>query len=707
MSAAASIPRFMLSRFHGSVKKLPGLYLLLWLLALPALWWSLVSAPALYVDVGVWGDHTMLHGINGVEESSTENYRWTTAHSLLAFPNLSESYRLLRMRAHGWRPDGPSPLVRLERAGQSWGAFQTSVPLRVYSILLPQDSSSSYTQLGFSSDSYQPPGDPRTIGFAIDWIELRQVGENARPTLWQFGGQALLLGLAFGLLIAIQVRTLTQPKSDARRIPSRLKQPPFATLRTGSSRTEGCGKAIIPLDTPLRSYSGCLFPNLTWPYLIGPGLALLLAATLVWANTVYPLWVSQALGAWLVLTAVLLAATVLLMPWLQRTLTPWMTAAQSQAVWGLFVVALVLRVGGAVHPLFDAHDLPVHTRWLSIVAGGELFLYSTPGELQNRLTFNPPAGYLIIAPLWLLLGDLRLTVQVGVGLIDALGCALLIPLARQLRLPARAALIALALAVALPITMTMLWWGFATNAIAQTLWFLLLWALLRLVERPSRTTVIHFVAITALCLMTHAGALVLVVAMLGLIGVAGWWIFPRPAWWAFARGMVFALLVSVPFYFLAAATPVLAQPPNPNARTLAESLARGLADLNVRLELVGRAFLIGYLPPLLGLAPLGIVALWRAERRHPIQRLLLAAWVLVSILFFTVYMSLGYLTRYIYFAAPLVCLAAGVVLARLWHRPYGRVVVVALVLFIALAGAGLWMGGVLLRDKPSLVPLTH
>ena len=69
---------------------------LVWLLALPALWWSLTAAPALRVDVGAWGDHTALTGINGVEESSTENYRWTMERAELALPNLSAGYRLLR-----------------------------------------------------------------------------------------------------------------------------------------------------------------------------------------------------------------------------------------------------------------------------------------------------------------------------------------------------------------------------------------------------------------------------------------------------------------------------------------------------------------------------------------------------------------------------------------------------------------------------------
>ena len=45
-----------------------GLALLL-VLALPLLWLSLLRAPALRVDVGEWGDHAYLSGVNAPERS--------------------------------------------------------------------------------------------------------------------------------------------------------------------------------------------------------------------------------------------------------------------------------------------------------------------------------------------------------------------------------------------------------------------------------------------------------------------------------------------------------------------------------------------------------------------------------------------------------------------------------------------------------------
>src|ERR687884_615957 len=133
----------MSKQIYGMARR-PGLWLaLLVALALPLLWASLVAAPRLRVDVGVWGDHTVLSGANEIEQGPAEDYRWTTGRTELALPNLSSRYQLLRLRAAGWRPGGlPSPLVRLDIAGRPWGSIQTAPGMRVYSVLLPHDGTS-------------------------------------------------------------------------------------------------------------------------------------------------------------------------------------------------------------------------------------------------------------------------------------------------------------------------------------------------------------------------------------------------------------------------------------------------------------------------------------------------------------------------------------------------------------------------------------
>ena len=93
--------------------------------------------------------------------------------------------------------------------------------------------------------------------------------------------------------------------------------------------------------------------------------------------------------------------------------------------------------------------------------------------------------------------------------------------------------------------------------------------------------------------------------------------------------------------------------------------------------------------------------------RHPLLRPLVAAWLAVCLLFLAADLGLGLLVRYGYFAAPLICLGAGALLAALRRQAAGRVTAAALVLLVAWSGTALWMAGVLERVKPFVLPLTH
>jgi toxin CptA len=75
-------------------------------------------------------------------------------------------------------------------------------------------------------------------------------------------------------------------------------------------------------------------------------------------------------------------------------------------------------------------------------------------------------------------------------------------------------------------------------------------------------------------------------------------------------------------------------------------------------------------------------------------------------MFFGAYLGLGLVVRFLYFAAPLICLALGALLAPLWQRR-GRIVVLAVVLLVGWSGVALWAAGVLMRAKPSGLPLTY
>jgi toxin CptA len=623
-------------------------------LALPLLWFSLVAAPAVRVEVGVFGDDTYLSGFNEPEKNTTETFRWTGHVAQLHLPNLSSRYQELRIHAHGWRPAGvESPIVQLDLAGRPWTGIQTQRDLRIYRVLLPRDAASPSIDVGFTTPVYSTPNDDRELGFGLDWLELRELDRAAGPTFWQFGGQALLLILALLVL----------------------------------------GLLALPGGWAVAA-------------------AALLAATLIGANMRQPLWVGAALGGWLIVIGLILAATLLLAPPLKRKLAPWMQLQQASVAWALLMGALLLRLLGATHPLFTIHDIGFHHIWLDAVTQGNLYIFSAPSEFQNRPTFNPPIGYVLMMPLQLLLPNERLTIQAGLALGDTLGYWFLLLLARELGLSARAGLLALALALALPISVTILWWGFTTNVLAQAASLALLWALLRLAlgrrrDATYRVSMAMFVTIGVISLLMHVGALVLIVALLGACLLLGWPGLAPRARTAMVGGLLLAGMLTALFYFSAVIDPLLAQPAGAAAPpSLGAAFARSWAARATRLNLVTQAMLLGFLPLPLALAPLGVVQLLRQRAPNPLGRPLIAAWLLICLLFMGVYFGLGLLVRYIYFAAPLICLALGALLDRLWRRG-GRRVTLALVLFVVASGVALWVAGVLLGVKPSLVPLTQ
>jgi toxin CptA len=176
----------------------------IWLLTLPALWYSLNAAHRLRVDVGQWGDHAVLRGVHGREANPFEDYRWTEEYTSITFPNLSDQYRILQIRAHGWRPEGiPPPWLRVVIAERWWGAFQTEHALRTYTILLPGAALRSTAKVSLTSETYTPSEEMRSVGIAIDWIALRALNIPGSPITGQFVGQALLLGLTMALIVLL------------------------------------------------------------------------------------------------------------------------------------------------------------------------------------------------------------------------------------------------------------------------------------------------------------------------------------------------------------------------------------------------------------------------------------------------------------------------------------------------------------------------
>lgn len=202
----------------------------------------------------------------------------------------------------------------------------------------------------------------------------------------------------------------------------------------------------------------------------------------------------------------------------------------------------------------------------------------------------------------------------------------------------------------------------------------------------------------ALSMLTHIGALALNGATIGLLLALGWRRLPTAGRTALIGGLAAALLFTAPLYFAAVA-------PSVGRLSGAEAPLVSEATLTLRLGLLGRGLLLGFLPLPLALTPLGLERLLAARVAHPLRRALVGAWLAACLISAGAYLELGLVVRYLYFAAPLVCLGLGALLGSLWPR--GRLVTLALILLVVWSGAALWAAGVLMGIKPSALPLTH
>ena len=113
---------------------------------------------------------------------------------------------------------------------------------------------------------------------------------------------------------------------------------------------------------------------------------------------------------------------------------------------------------------------------------------------------------------------------------------------------------------------------------------------------------------------------------------------------------------------------------------------------------------VGTLPFLL-LAP-GLGLIWlRAER--PLGRAVALGWLLAALSYVAVEYLYLVQVRYLYFLAPLGCLATGAVLDQLWLRRSGRGVAWLVFGLVAWLGLALWFNGAIMGVKMSLVSLTR
>ena len=654
--------------------------LLLLLIALVALWLSLAPALALSVDVG--SDGSELAYVSGTyqrERVESRTFRWVSGDATFTLPVGRVGPLVLEAHLHGAPTPNRAPLPTL--LGLPTGqALRFVLPdaQRIYRIPLASSAApNGVLRLSMAGDTIVAEGDNRPIAFALDRLTALPLGGAGQPALPLIAAEALLLAALVATLGAL---------GAARPV----------RLATGAA----LAGALVYLNLAQRLWIAAA----AWPLGLGAlvvcGLALFVQPALARALAAHtpPLLAQRERGA---------GGDGLFSPANARLL-------------GLIVLAgAALRLLGSLAPGYAAHDLDVQSEQFITAGNGLLYFTRHAHEYGQGATFYPPGPYVLMLPLLTLLSTAQ-ALQVGVALIDALGPALLALLARRLGASQRTALIAAALFCMLPISLTALWWGFMTNSAGQTLLLLFLLALLIYADRPSARAALFLTVAAVLAILSHVGVLLQLGVLLALLAIFDFglpildfrrnrsrshnrkskiqnlqWLLPM-----LAGAAVVALL-----YLSVVVPPMLLE---------ARAVFAGREAIDAAKLASDRAYIVGAMPRALGRGFVGVVALLALPglalmwRRAPsrLGRGLILAWALTPLLFFAVDVAFILQVRYLFFAAPLCCLAAAAVLGRLPGRSGRAVAIVAVALVFAI-GTALWLNGTVAAIKPSLLPLTH
>lgn len=598
------------------------------------------------LDVGNWGDQDLLRGVYSQEsDAAGQTYRWTQAESGF----FVQQFAIARQP---WLTLGIGGLPQSAGGARSVSLGLDGTPLvvplgaapRDYYVQLPRNAlGDGNLDIGMFSTATADPPDARAVAFRLDDITL---GWSAQ----QWPLPTLLMVLAQVAIALVWVA-----------IAWRLQLP-------------------------------------RWSY---PLVAALAVGLLAW-STSYKLMMAMAWQMRLLLQSAIVLALVwnayaMLEGWFPRL----MTRREARWLLGMTVIAVGVRVLVVMFPPFGSHDLYIHRDRLLDVQLGTLQLFDRPSEFGGQRTTVPPAFYLLVMPWTLLTRDPGVAIQGFYVLLEGSSALLIAIFVRQLGASARAAAVAALVAAALPIQMTILWWGFGPQIVSQWLLLLLLVLLTREAER-TRSFWIAATSILTLALLTHNGAVVLGGVALATYVVLLWLFQPHQRGEALHWGAVLVVSSAIAVLLLYGDV-LVSQLAGVQAGT---SVVGQSGDNWARIGRVWGGLRSSFRP--LGYVLSGISLLWLLRYARAAHRWLLIAWLGSAALFLGVDLVMGLQVRYAYFIVPL--LAAGVALVIDWlmqQRLWGTAVGAAMVAFVWLTGSYVLLAGVFQGIKPTLTALTH
>jgi hypothetical protein len=621
-------------------------------------------------------DQVFLEKVYPAEQGGGFRFRWTEPQAGLVYHGLPHAPLVLRLRMHG-AVTGPVTTTQLRVGDRVLAEIPVSYPLYHYAVVVdPGLWAGDTLHVELESTTFVPGGqDPRPLGVAIDRIVLYTDSAGWRPAMpWT---ALLLAGTAALLYLSLRRAGMMRPiRSGSTVLDDGDTQPCGGhwALVAGIAASLWGGALLLSLLLPSRSfvaaYAGGLF----------------LATALS-----YPLLLSTLAVA----RAFFRRAGVL--P--DRRTWRWLAV--------LFLVAFLLRFGGALSPRYASHDGPFHANRLGFAERGQLFFEHQSIEAGMRSDPYPGALYLALLPLSVAIDSPDALLAFFLAWLAAGEIFLFWFLARQV-LDVRASRWAVLLYVAFPIALAAFWFGIYANLFANGVVLLVAAALVLVWQGRVSASPLPWIPLWALFLLAHFGTVILWGPLLllwgGLLHVQGD-LLQRQRLRRLALSGAVALVLVITLYYsyfygffgdMGAALGGVFSPVEGTAEA-SFSWVRTLAEARVWWRW---GFVADYAGVGIPLGLLGLLLLRRLYRRNAVA---IGAWLLVGVagLFWAISMVTAYFTRYMLFLLPVMAIGSAQVLSLCWERGRaGRTLAVVLLGYVCAITAILWLGLCLLGWHP-------
>lgn len=621
------------------------------------------------IEVGGYYDRVYVQGFHERETPVSEGetrFRWSTGRASLVFPGVGDRGRVLVLWLHGARPAGfLPPEVRISACGHLLTRVRAGSTWQEYRLWLPASACAGGTiRIELEADTFSPSrhgagNDPRELGVAVSRAVLlpaRGPFSLAWPA-WDQWGWSLLFAISLYLgFLWIGLK------------------PPWAALT-----------AALPL------------------------------LPLAWGLAAHRLWTTIYTSR--LATVALLGLFLLpLMGALFRRVLAWGKVSIGEKSFRLllavFWVGFLLKAGGLFYPFSVAIDLRWHLQRAAEIVDGRLAELYRPGAFSESVmpeewgTEKPlipysPFYHLTAALFFFLPWRPYDTANVLSVLLDLSRPLLIYFLARRLGLDERTGVWAGLLYALLPVTFLLHSWGNIPTTtglwwtLAATCYLVGAWERLRHIRTWAGLV---FFLLGAFLYYTVAATFLVVFLGILLLGLAlnGRGLRPRPLG-AVALALLAAAGLATAIYYGQYIGPIAER----TVPRILESLRQGGVGLGVR-PISWPEYLLQHLVRLSGLSysltvPLALALgstflRWPGGETRLLRRWVLLAWFGTALLFFLIGFRVDMVDKEIWFVLPAVALCAAVVLERLWYQgKAGRVLVVAILLFLAAAALYTWV----------------